>query len=60
VIFVTPQDGCLMLVAVNISAKGKSTFEFRTWELTSGTAFVQRDITVKDMQGLCTNDGKSK
>ena len=60
VIFVDPQDGCLILIAVNISAKGKSTFEFRAWELTSGTAFVQRDITVKDVQGLCINDGKSK
>ncbi|XP_028406042.1 uncharacterized protein LOC114528576 [Dendronephthya gigantea] len=60
VIFVAPRDGCLVMVAVNISSKGKFTYEFRVWELTSGTAFVQRDITVKDTQGSFTNDGKSK
>jgi hypothetical protein len=60
VIFVAPQDGCLMLIAVNISVKAKSTFEFRAWELTSGTAFVQRDIVIKDIVGSCTNDGKAK
>lgn len=60
VIFVSPQDSCLMLIAVNISAKGKSTFEFRAWELTSGGAFVQRDISMKDILGSFTNDGKSK
>ena len=60
VIFVASRDGCLMLIAVIISAKGKSTFEFRAWELTSGAAFVQRDITVQDVRGLCVSDVKSK
>ena len=60
VIFVAPRDGCLVMIAVNASSKGKLTYEFRAWELTSGAAFVQRDITMKDTQGSFSNDGKSK
>ena len=59
-LFVAPQNGCLVLIAVNVSVKSKSTFEFRAWELTSGVAFVQRDISVKSIMGLSGNDGKSK
>lgn len=60
VIFVVPKEGCIMLVAVNISGKGKSTYEFRTWDLTSSAAFLSRDITVQDIHKSVTNDGKTR
>ena len=60
VIFVMPKDGCVMLVVVNISGKGKSTYEFRTWDMTSGPTFVVRDIFVQDIHKSVANDGKTR
>ena len=60
VVFVQPKDGCVMLVVVNISGKGKSTYEFRTWDMTAVPAFSARDISVQDIHYSVTNDGKTR
>lgn len=53
-------ESSLIVIAINLSTKGKFTYEFRAWEFTNNGVFIQQDIAVMDALGSCMNDGKSK
>ncbi|XP_046865092.1 uncharacterized protein LOC124459646 [Xenia sp. Carnegie-2017] len=60
IVFIMAPESSLIVIAINLSTKGKFTYEFRAWEFTNNGVFIQQDIAVMDALGSCMNDGKSK